>query len=138
MSTILLKRVYEAKEKSDGFRVLVDRLWPRGLKKETAQADVWLKEIAPSSSLRQWFHHEPEKWAAFSKAYRAELKKSEAVSELIRYSKKHKTITLLYSAKDEQHNQALVLQQFIEELLQERPGHLPGEKGAKAGELKRS
>jgi uncharacterized protein YeaO (DUF488 family) len=123
MTTILLKRVYEAEEKADGFRVLVDRLWPRGLKKETVHADVWLKEIAPSYSLRQWFHHEPEKWAAFRKAYKAELKKSEAVTELIRYCKKYKMITLLYSAKDEQHNQALVLQQFVKELLQKKQSH---------------
>jgi uncharacterized protein YeaO (DUF488 family) len=117
MTTILLKRVYEPMEKSDGFRVLVDRLWPRGLKKETAHLDVWMKEVAPSSDLRKWFSHDPGKWIEFSKEYKAELKKSFQAAELIRYCKKHKTVTLLYSAKDEEHNQALVLQRFIKGVL---------------------
>ena len=117
MKRVQIKRIYEPPETSDGFRVLVDRIWPRGMKKETAAIDVWMKEVAPSTDLRKWFNHEPEKWAAFSKAYKGELKKSTMITELMQYIKKHKTITLLYSAKDEQHNQAVVLQQFINERL---------------------
>ncbi len=120
MTVLLLKRVYEPSEKADGFRVLVDRLWPRGLTKETAHADAWLKEIAPSTGLRQWFNHEPEKWAAFKKSYKAELRKSTAVDELLQYCKEHTTVTLLYGAKDEQHNQAVVIQEFITELLKKK------------------
>ena len=117
MKRVQIKRMYEPPETSDGFRVLVDRVWPRGMKKETAAIDVWMKEVAPSTDLRKWFNHEPGKWAAFSKAYKAELKKSPVINELMDYIKKYKTITLLYSAKDEQHNQAVVLQQFINERL---------------------
>lgn len=117
MTTIFIKRVYHPRKRSDGFRVLVDRLWPRGLKKEIANVDVWMKEIAPSANLRKWFNHKPEKWIEFSNKYKDELKKASAVQELIQYCKKHKTITLLYGAKDEEHNQALVLQQFVNSLL---------------------
>ncbi len=117
MTKIFIKRVYEPPAKNDGFRILVDRLWPRGLKKESTHADLWMKEIAPSSALRKWFNHEPEKWVEFCKKYRAELRKSPVADELVQYGMKYKTITLLYSAKDEQHNQALVLQQFINEIL---------------------
>ena len=117
MTSIFVKRIYEQPEKKDGFRILVDRLWPRGLKKETIHADVWIKEAAPSPSLRKWFNHEPEKWAAFKKLYIAELKKSAGVSGLIEYCKKNKTVTLLYAAKDKEHNHALVLQQFLSRLL---------------------
>ena len=117
MKRVRIKRIYEPPETSDGFRVLVDRVWPRGMKKETAAIDVWMKEVAPSTDLRKWFNHEPGKWAAFSKAYKGELKKSPVMNELMEYIKKHKTITILYSAKDEQHNQAVVLLQFINERL---------------------
>jgi uncharacterized protein YeaO (DUF488 family) len=120
MAIILVKRVYEPVEQKDGFRVLVDRLWPRGLSKEALQAAVWMKEIAPSAVLRKWFNHEPAKWTAFSKAYNSELKKSETVAELLEYCKKHANITLLYAAKDERHNQALVLQRFLKSLLKNK------------------
>jgi uncharacterized protein YeaO (DUF488 family) len=116
MSTIKIKRVYEPAVKSDGFRILVDRLWPRGIKKEEANVDAWLKEVAPSTGLRKWFNHEPEKWAAFTKKYKKELEDSSALQELSALAKKHKRITLVYSAKDEEHNQAVVLQQFIQDL----------------------
>lgn len=116
MNNIKIKRVYEPAAKSDGFRILVDRLWPRGIKKEEANVDEWLKEIAPSTELRKWFHHEPEKWTAFSKKYKKELDSSPTLQELLALIKKHKTITLVYSAKDEEHNQALVLQQYIQNL----------------------
>lgn len=114
MPTIKIKRVYEPAEAADGFRVLVDRLWPRGLKKEAAQVDVWMKEVAPSTELRKWFNHEPEKWESFRKKYKTELQQSEAVGELLQHVKKHKKITLLYAARDEQHNDAVVLQQFLD------------------------
>jgi uncharacterized protein YeaO (DUF488 family) len=111
--TIKIKRAYESKEKSDGFRILVDRLWPRGIKKEDLHADVWLKEIAPSQALRKWFSHDAEKWEEFKTKYTAEIKQSEALEELSAIIKKHKVITLLYSAKDEQRNQAVVLKKYL-------------------------
>ncbi len=115
MAAIKIKRVYEPSEKSDGFRILVDRLWPRGIKKEDADFDVWLKEIAPSVELRKWFNHEPEKWEAFHKKYSTELKHLPALEELLEHVKKHKTVTLIYGAKDELHNQAVVLKEFLEQ-----------------------
>jgi uncharacterized protein YeaO (DUF488 family) len=115
LPSINIKRVYEPVEKSDGYRILVDRLWPRGIKKTDANFDAWLKEIAPSTELRKWFNHEVEKWTAFSIKYEAELKASPALEELLRIIKKHKTVTLVYSAKDERHNQAIVLKAFLQE-----------------------
>jgi uncharacterized protein YeaO (DUF488 family) len=107
---VRVKRVYEKAEKGDGWRVLVDRLWPRGMTKEKAKADVWRKDVAPSDALRKWFGHEPEKWAAFQKKYRAELAKNKPVlTELKKMEKEHGTLTLLFGAKDEEHNQAVVL-----------------------------
>lgn len=111
--SIQLKRIYEKPEKADGFRVLVDRLWPRGISKEKAHLDLWLKEIAPSTELRQWFSHDPKKWAEFEKRYRRELSKNTAFRELKDTLKKHKAATLLFSAKDEEHNEAVVLREFI-------------------------
>ena len=101
---IKIKRIYEPSSNSDGYRILVDRLWPRGIKKEEAHIDKWMKEVAPSTALRKWFNHEPEKWAQFIIKYRAELKGSDDFKELKSLTKEHKNITLLYSAKDEQHN----------------------------------
>jgi uncharacterized protein YeaO (DUF488 family) len=107
---VRVKRVYERAEKGDGWRVLVDRLWPRGLTKEAAKANVWMKDVAPTDALRRWFGHEPEKWAEFQKRYRAELADKKAmITELKKMEKEHGTLTLLYGAKDEQHNQAVVL-----------------------------
>jgi uncharacterized protein YeaO (DUF488 family) len=107
---IRVKRVYEKAGKEDGWRVLVDRLWPRGLKKEAARVDVWMKEIAPSNALRKWFGHEPAKWAEFQARYRTELaKKKELLAELSKMEKEHGTLTLVFGAKDEQHNQAVAL-----------------------------
>ena len=113
MAKVLIKRIYEPAEKSDGFRILIDRLWPRGVKKEEAKIDVWLKEIVPSSELRKWFKHDPKKWNAFIKKYKDELQESPALQELRGLIEKHKTITLLYAAHDMQHNNALVLKDFI-------------------------
>lgn len=117
MLSVKIKRIYEPIDENDGYRILVDRLWPRGIKKETANLNTWMKEIAPSTALRKWFNHDPKKWADFSKAYLEELKQQkEKVKELLDILKKHNTITLLYSAKDEAHNQALVLQNYIQSL----------------------
>lgn len=115
--TIHIKRIYEPSDKTDGFRILVDRLWPRGMKKEDAEVDLWMKEAAPSASLRKWFGHDPARWKEFEKKYKGELTNSETIHEMIAELKKHKTITFLYSARDQQHNQALVLQDFVKGLL---------------------
>lgn len=112
--TVHIKRIYEPLSPGDGYRVLVDRLWPRGIKKDTALADEWLKDVAPSSALRKWFNHEPKKWKAFVQKYSAELQTSAAFEELKTRIGEHKTVTLLYSAKDPQHNQAVVLQQLLQ------------------------
>jgi uncharacterized protein YeaO (DUF488 family) len=107
---IRTKRVYEAAAKDDGWRVLVDRLWPRGMKKEAAKVDVWMKDVAPSDALRKSFHHEAMKWPVFEKKYQAELKKKkETIAELRKLEQEHGTLTLLFGAKDEEHNQAVVL-----------------------------
>jgi uncharacterized protein YeaO (DUF488 family) len=110
---VRIKRIYEPYAESDGFRVLVDRLWPRGIAKDKAHIDQWLKEVAPSTELRQWFHHEESKWHEFETKYRYELKNSDALKELSELAKKHKNLTLLYSAKDEKNNQAVVLKELI-------------------------
>ncbi len=109
-----IKRVYEKAAKEDGWRVLVDRLWPRGMKKEEVKIDVWMKEVAPSDALRQWFAHDPKKWPEFQKKYRTELKKKkELLAELKRIEKERGTLTLLFGAKDEEHNQAVVLAEAL-------------------------
>jgi uncharacterized protein YeaO (DUF488 family) len=110
---IHIKRVYEPCDEADGYRILVDRLWPRGLTKEAAQVNSWAKEVAPSTELRQWFHHDPSQWKEFVKRYKAELKASHALDALVEEIKKHKTVTLLYGAKDEQNNQAVVLRDLL-------------------------
>ncbi|HEX3879132.1 MAG TPA: DUF488 domain-containing protein [Bryobacteraceae bacterium] len=110
---VRLKRVYEPPSEQDGKRILVDRLWPRGLTKEKAAVDLWLKDIAPSTELRKWFGHDPARWTEFQKRYRAELKRNkEAVSSLQREAESG-PVTLLYGAKDEKHNEALVLQSLL-------------------------
>lgn len=112
--TVKIKRVYEEPLASDGQRILVDRLWPRGLSKDKAHVDLWLKDIAPSTGLRTWFGHDPTKWSEFQKRYRAELQTNPAVVELRTAITKAPT-TLVYGAKDEQHNDAVVLQAFLGE-----------------------
>lgn len=110
---IKLKRIYEEQARGDGKRVLVDRLWPRGVSKEKADLDLWLKEIAPSTELRKWFNHDPKKWAEFKKRYTQELKANkEAVSEIKKITSA-KNVTLLYGAKDQEHNEAVVLKEFL-------------------------
>ncbi|MFY4729568.1 DUF488 domain-containing protein [Nitrospira sp. BLG_2] len=113
MGKILVKRVYEPAAKSDGFRVLVDRLWPRGLSKESAHIDLWLRDIGPSTELRKWFNHDPARWAEFQRRYYAELKEKATLLATIKKHAKTKPVTLLYSAKDEQHNQAVALRSFL-------------------------
>ena len=110
-----IKRIYEPAESSDGFRVLVDRLWPRGVSKAKAHVDLWMKEIAPSDKLRKWFGRDPERWNEFQKRYREELKeKSELLGQLRALHKKHRNVTLVYGAKDEQHNQAVALRDSLQ------------------------
>jgi uncharacterized protein YeaO (DUF488 family) len=107
---IRVKRVYEKPVKEDGFRLLVDRLWPRGLTKGRAAVDLWMKEIAPSGALRKWFGHEPEKWPEFEKRYRKELAgKKDLLNGIRKLESEHKLVTLLYGRNDEKQNQAVVL-----------------------------
>jgi uncharacterized protein YeaO (DUF488 family) len=108
-----IKRVYEKPEKDDGIRILVDRLWPRGLTKEKARVDLWLKDIAPSTELRKWFGHDPGKWKEFRKRYSDELKKNEEQVSLLKDQIKNGTVTLVYGAKDEEHNEAFVLKELF-------------------------
>ena len=110
---ISLKRAYEPATQADGVRVLVDRLWPRGVTKLEANIDHWMKEVAPSTELRQWFAHDPEKWVKFQKKYVAELKDNPALSELKALAHEG-AVTLVYGAKDEQHNDAVVLKQVLD------------------------
>lgn len=112
-----IKRIYDQAEKSDGLRILVDRLWPRGLKKEDAQIDEWFKDLAPSSALRKWFDHDPIKWQEFKRRYTIELEGNKAIAILLDRIKTSKTVTLLYAARDKEHNQSLVLQAFLEEIV---------------------
>ncbi len=111
---IRIKRVYEALEENDGYRILIDRLWPRGISKENAHIDLWIKEIAPTTELRKWFNHDPEKWEEFQKLYKKELsEKEEMVNQIRELEQKHKTVTLLYSAKDTEHANAKVLLEVV-------------------------
>lgn len=112
--SIAVKRVYEPVAKSDGYRVLVDRVWPRGLKKEDAALDVWAKELAPSTALRKWFGHDPAHWEAFRHRYASELDKHKSFWQpLITRAERHR-ITLLFGAKDEEHNQAVALKMYLD------------------------
>jgi uncharacterized protein YeaO (DUF488 family) len=113
MHDIQVKRVYEPPARSDGKRILVDRLWPRGLKREEAHVDAWLKDVAPSDALRRWYGHDPEKWPEFRSRYLAELRHNAGAPELKGLAAKSKTVTLLFAAKDSQHNNALVLRDFL-------------------------
>ena len=109
-----VKRVYEKAEPSDGTRFLVERLWPRGMRKEALQMDAWLKDVAPSSDLRRWFGHDPLKWDEFEKRYWAELKSNPDAWAPILQAAKQGDVTLLYSAHDTEHNNALALMRFLE------------------------
>jgi uncharacterized protein YeaO (DUF488 family) len=112
---IKTKRIYESPAEEDGFRILVDRLWPRGVQKEKVKIDLWLKEVAPSDELRKWFAHDPKKWEEFRKKYEKELaEKQGLLSEIRRKEKEKSTITLLYSARDTEHNNAVALKIILE------------------------
>jgi len=115
---VKLKRIYDDCSADDGMRVLVDRVWPRGISKEDAAIDLWAKDVAPSSELRKWFNHDADKYADFKVKYKAELKsgdQKESLDQLKETAKKHKKhLTLLYAAKDEQHNQAQVLKEILD------------------------
>jgi uncharacterized protein YeaO (DUF488 family) len=111
---IKTKRIYESPAEEDGFRILVDRLWPRGVQKEKAKIDLWLKEIAPSDDLRKWFAHDPQKWEEFKKKYAKELATKQGLLNEIRQKEKEKgTVTFLYSAKDTEHNNAVALKTIL-------------------------
>lgn len=117
-ATIKIKRVYEKARKSDGYRVLVDKLWPRGISKEKAQLDDSFKTIAPSDALRKWFDHDPEKWVEFQRLYKKELRANKAEVKLcFDRIKEQKTVTLVYGAKDVKHNHALVLQRYFKKII---------------------
>jgi uncharacterized protein YeaO (DUF488 family) len=115
MRTIRLKRVYEAASLRDGARVLVDRVWPRGMSKQRARIDEWAKEVAPSTGLRKWFGHDPDRWTEFRRRYRSELKRPAQRDALNRLAQlaAERPVTLLYGTADERHNQAIVLKQLL-------------------------
>lgn len=111
---IKLKRAYDKPAKQDGLRILVDRLWPRGLSKEAAEIDLWLKDLAPSDKLRKWFDHDPAKWDEFTKQYARELDQKGDLIALLRHRTEEGTVTFVYSAKDEQRNNAVALKAFLQ------------------------
>jgi uncharacterized protein YeaO (DUF488 family) len=114
LPSIKIKRIYEVASSDDGFRILVDRLWPRGIAKEKAQVDLWLKDIAPSTELRTWFGHDPAKWDEFQKRFTRELsQKQHVLEELKQIIKEKRTITLCFAATDENHNNAVALKTFL-------------------------
>jgi uncharacterized protein YeaO (DUF488 family) len=112
-SHIRLKRVYEPPSPEDGVRVLVDRLWPRGLRKADAAIDRWMKDIAPSTELRQWFGHDPERWQEFRRRYARELRQHATTIDELHELAQHKTVTLVFGARDEEHNDAVALREFL-------------------------
>jgi uncharacterized protein YeaO (DUF488 family) len=118
---IRLKRVYLPQSPDDGARILVDRLWPRGLTRQRAAVDLWLKDIAPTTDLRKWFAHDPHKWPEFQKRYRAELRKNPAPLNTLRQKSRAGPITLLFGAKDEQHNEAVVLKALLQRKRKPKP-----------------
>lgn len=112
---IRMKRAYEDPSPDDGFRVLVERLWPRGVTKERAALDLWLKDIAPSPDLRQWYAHQVEKWPGFRERYWAEIERKQDQLTVLREKAATGTVTLVYAARDQEHNSALVLKEFLEQ-----------------------
>jgi uncharacterized protein YeaO (DUF488 family) len=111
---IKLKRAYDPASSADGLRILVERLWPRGVSKQKAKIDLWLKSVAPSTELRQWYGHDPARWPQFQKRYRAELKNKQDVLDLLRYVTDEKTVTFVYAASDEERNSARLLKEYLE------------------------
>lgn len=111
---IKIKRAYDEASDDDGYRVLVGRLWPRGVTRERAAIDLWLKDVAPSTALRKWFRHDPKKWDAFREQYWKELESKQGDIEIIMRKAKDGTVTLIYSARDREHNAAVALKEYIE------------------------
>ncbi len=111
-----LKRIYDAVSDDDGVRILVDRLWPRGLSKDRAKIDLWLRDIAPSNELRRWYNHDPNKWDEFTRRYFSELHEMNGIVELVLKEASRSNVTLLYAAKDENHNNAVALSLYIDQL----------------------
>lgn len=112
---IQLKRAYDPPEKEDGFRILVERLWPRGVRKEDAQIDLWIKDLAPSTELRKWYGHDPDRWPEFKQRYAEELRhRLELVQKLRDKIAEHETVTFVFAARDEARNSAVVLKEFLE------------------------
>jgi uncharacterized protein YeaO (DUF488 family) len=112
---IKVKRIYENVHKGDGFRILVDRLWPRGRSKENVKVDLWLRDIAPDNELRKWFSHDATKWNEFQTKYRRELEQqSHALKQIRKLEKEHGVVTLLYAAKDQRHNNAVALKKILQ------------------------
>jgi uncharacterized protein YeaO (DUF488 family) len=111
---IRLKRAYEAVSPDDGLRILVERLWPRGVSRQKAQIDLWLKDLAPSTELRKWYGHDPERWSEFQKRYQAELKDRGDFLVLLKYVIKERTVTFVFAASDAEHNSAVALKEFLE------------------------
>ncbi|HEX7765452.1 MAG TPA: DUF488 domain-containing protein [Nitrospira sp.] len=107
---VSIKRIYEPAVQGDGYRILVDRLWPRGISKVAARIDLWMRDIAPSTALRRWFNHDPAKWEEFCERYRTELREQQPLLDAVRRQAKEGPVTLVYSARDERFNQAVVLQ----------------------------
>jgi len=118
--TIRIKRVYEEPQEADGRRILVDRLWARGLSKEKAKVDVWVKEIAPSTELRRWYGHDPNKWTEFKSRYAAELQANPGQVEEILEEVREGIVTFLYSSKEEQLNNAVALKEYIESIIHDK------------------
>jgi len=117
---IQIKRIYADPVTEDGYRILVDRLWPRGVSKERAKIDLWLKEVTPSDKLRKWYSHDPQKWNEFQKKYKIELTDNlDSLDKIKKLEKEQRIITLLYAAKDEKLTHAIVLQKFLEEISKE-------------------
>ena len=113
---IRIKRIYDKPERNDGFRVLVDRIWPRGVKKEDASINLWLKEVAPSSKLRKWFNHDRDKWEEFCSKYFMELDKKKDEINLLNEKRKSSNLTLVFSARDVEYNNAAALKKYLESL----------------------
>jgi uncharacterized protein YeaO (DUF488 family) len=111
--TIRIKRIYEEPAADDGCRILIDRLWPRGLSKDKAQVDLWLKDSAPSNALRKWFDHDPERWAEFKRRYFAELKENKELLDTILEKSRGGTVTLVYGSKEERWNNAVALREYL-------------------------
>jgi uncharacterized protein YeaO (DUF488 family) len=112
---VRIKRIYEPAVQGDGYRILVDRLWPRGVSKVAARIDLWMRDIAPSTTLRRWFNHDPAKWEEFCERYRAELREQQSLLDTVRQQAKEGPVTLVYSARDERFNQAVALQLVLKQ-----------------------